>query len=245
MKKLLKIAVLMAGILVTTSCSAGAESVNTAKVKQAFMARFPNQQVKSVAATPISGVYEIVLGDRQIVYSDAKVDYLFVEANLLDVKKHKSLTEARMEAISKVDWNTLPLDLALKEVRGNGTRKLVVFSDPDCPFCHQLEKESLSQLDNVTIYTFLYPLAQLHPDAMHKSKQIWCSDNRVASWTGWMREGKTLTGNDSCDTAALDKIQALGEQLGVTGTPTMVFTSGRLAPGALPKEQLETYLGEK
>lgn len=243
--KLIRTALVLAALLSTAACSADAETVPAAKVKQAFQAHFPNSQVVSVNKTPVAGIYEVVMAGRQIVYTDAKADYVFVDANLLDVKKHKSLTDERMEALSTVDWNSLPFDIALKEVRGNGSRKLAVFSDPDCPYCHQLEKESLSQLDNVTIYTFLYPLTQLHPDALHKAKEIWCSSDKLGSWTGWMREGKALPANDQCDTAALERIQQLGEKLQINGTPAMVFPNGRLVAGAMPKEQVEALLGQK
>lgn len=245
MKKLLKTALLLAGLASMVACSANADSVDVSKVKKAFEAHFPKMKVESVTTTPLKGIYEIVLPGRQIFYADAKVDYLFMEANLVDVKAHKSLTEARMESLSKVDWKTLPLDLAIKEVRGTGARQLAVFSDPDCPYCKMLEKDSLAKLDNVTIHTFLYPLAQLHPDAMRKSKQIWCSSNKVETWTGWMRDGKALTGSESCDTTALEKIQALGDRFGINGTPAIMFQNGHMVAGAIPKEQIEAQLGAK
>lgn len=246
MNKLLKTALLLVGLVPLAACSANADSASdTAKVKKAFETHFPNRKVESVTATPIKGVYEVVLPGRQVLYTDAKADYLFMDANLVDVKARKSLTEARLESLSKVDWNTLPLNLAVKEVRGSGARQVAVFSDPDCPYCKQLEKESLAKLDNVTIHTFLYPLTSLHPDAMRKSKQIWCSADKVEAWTGWMRDGKALTGAESCDTKALDQIQALGEKYGINGTPALVFQSGQMVAGAIPKEQIEALLGKK
>ena len=138
------------------ACAAGTAD-NTDSVRQAFEKKFPQRQVQAVRATPVTGIYEIVLPDRQVVYADAKVKHLFV-GDLIDVDARQSLTEARVAELSKVDWKNLPLDLAFKEVRGNGSRKLAVFSDPDCPFCKRLERDSLKGVTNVTIYTFLYPL---------------------------------------------------------------------------------------
>ena len=120
----------------------------------------------------------------------------------------------------------------------------MVFSDPDCPFCKKLERESLSQLDNVTVYTFLYPLAQLHPDAPRKSRQIWCSGDRTASWLGFMRQGKALSGNDKCATP-LAEVAALGERLGISGTPALVFPNGELVAGAIPLAEIERHLAAK
>ncbi|WP_028499182.1 DsbC family protein [Microvirgula aerodenitrificans] len=217
---------------------------NTAAVKKSFEQKFPQREVQSVSASPVKGVYEVVLAGRQIVYTDAKVTHLFV-GDLIDVQNKKSLTEERMAALSKVNWADLPLELAIKDVRGDGSRKLAVFSDPDCPFCKRLERDSLPGLNNVTIYTFLLPLTELHPDAMNKSKKIWCSKDRLASWTGVMRDGKALTGDGNCDTAALDRIQALGKKLGVTGTPALVFGNGQLVAGAIPRDDIDKLLSSK
>ncbi|KZE33884.1 thiol:disulfide interchange protein DsbC [Crenobacter luteus] len=250
MNKRLLTAAFIAAFVPLTACSAGSPSdarpasPSPDAVKKAFAARFPNRPVQSVSATPLPGIYEVVLPGRQIMYTDAKVNYLFLDANLIDVQKRESLTEARMEALSRVDWKSLPLADAVKEVRGNGARKLVVFSDPDCPFCKKLERETIARLDNVTVYTFLYPIAQLHPDAERKSRQIWCSADRAAAWTGLMRDGRPLSGRDDCATP-LARLQKLGDSLGVNGTPALVFASGRLVAGAQPLEQVERWLAEK
>ncbi len=224
------------------ACAAQAGD-DTGAVKKAFADKFPQREVASVSATPVKGVYEIVLKDRQIVYTDSKVDHMFV-GDLVDVKARKSLTEERMNQISRIDWKDLPLELAIKDVRGNGARKLVVFSDPDCPFCKKLEKEGLAGLDNVTIYTFLFPITQLHPDAMSKSEKIWCSKDRLASWHGQMLKGTAPAGAGGCDTP-LARLQELGQKLGVTGTPALVFPNGQLVPGAIGKADIEKLLSAR
>jgi len=246
MKTLLRSLVLSLGFVPLVACSAPAAETSAAKpaeVKKAFEARFPNRPVQSVASTPVTGIYEVVVQGKQIVYTDAKADYLFV-GDLIDTQKRESLTEKKMAELNKVAFSSLPLNDAFKEVRGNGARKLAVFSDPDCPFCHKLEKESLSQLDNVTIYTFLFPLTSLHPDAMHKSKVVWCSKDRTAAWTGWMREGKKLSGAADCATP-IDRNLALGEKLGINGTPALIFANGQMVPGAIDKDEIEKLLNAK
>ncbi|HJV06707.1 DsbC family protein [Paludibacterium denitrificans] len=229
-------------LLSMAACTANAET-NISDVKKAFQARFPNRQVDSVRTTPVKGLFEVVVKGKQIVYVDEKVDYVLV-GDLVDAVKKESLTEKRTAELNTLKWDSLPLQYAFKEVRGNGARKMAVFTDPDCPFCRQLERESLPGVTNVTIYTFLFPLSELHPDAMHKAKQIWCSKDRAATWTAYMRDGKPLTGRDNCNTP-LDKIQALGKQLGITGTPALVFANGRVVPGAIEQEQIEQLLNAK
>jgi len=231
-------------LLSLSACNANATPSSNEQVKKAFTTRFPTREVLSVSETPVKGVYEVVVKGKQIVYTDAEAKYLFV-GDLIDTVAKTSLTEKKMTELNRVSFNKLPLQYAIKEVRGNGARKLAVFTDPDCPYCKQLERESLPDITNVTIYTFLYPLAQLHPDAPRKARQIWCSKDRLATWTAFMRDGQELTGTDKCDTSALDKIEAIGDELGITGTPGLIFGNGRLVPGAIAKDDIEKLLDAK
>ena len=229
-------------MITLVACSQTAKSSNYADVKKAFEGRFPGKPIQMVSATPVKGIYEVIVDNKQVVYTNSDASYLFI-GDLIDVLKKESLTEKRMAGLQKVDFKSLPFEYALKDVRNKGERKLVVFSDPDCRFCEKLEREGLRHLDNITIYTFLYPLSQLHPDAMRKSKQIWCSQNKVADWSGFMRNGKPLTGPDNCNTP-LEKIKQLGEQLGITGAPALIFPSGKIVAGAIGSKAIEQLLNE-
>jgi thiol:disulfide interchange protein DsbC len=148
-----------------------------------------------------------------------------------------------MEELTKIDFSTLPLDQAIKVVKGNGNRKIAVFSDPDCPYCKRLEKDELSKIDNVTIYTFLYPLEQLHPDAGRKARAIWCAPDRNKAWENWILNGQLPNGATECETP-LDKVAALGRKLGVNSTPTIFLPNGKRVQGALPAEELEKAIAE-
>lgn len=191
-------------------------------------------QIKGIAKTPVPGLYEVNLG-TQVIYSNASGDYVLL-GDLVDTRTRANLTQARLAELNKVDFASLPLGDAVKVVKGNGKRKIAVFSDPNCPYCRKLE-QSLKSIDNVTVYTFLYPV--LTPDSTVKSKAVWCSADRGKAWEAWMIERKSPGGAGNCDTTAIDKNLALGQKLGVTGTPTIILADGRRLPGALPTEQLE------
>lgn len=243
MKKML-FCLTLAGVLpALLSCSANAGDGNTTMVKKAFEQRFTDRKVLAVRTTPVKGIYEVDVQGNQVVYVDPKVDYVFV-GDLVDVKSGQSLTEARRSELNRVAWNTLPLADAIKEVRGNGERKLAVFTDPDCPYCKRLERDSLAGVSNVTIYTFLFPLAQLHPDAVRKSQQIWCARNPVQAWNDWVLKEQQPAGKGDCATP-IKRNLALGAKLGINATPTLIFGNGRMVAGALPPEQLEQALNEK
>ena len=229
--------------LVTTAalygCSQGGSSGG--KTPDQIKAELPKEipgltKVDAVNKSPVAGIYEVVVG-RKIFYVTNDGKYLFF-GNIIDPTTKKSLTEQRTQELSKVDWKNLPLDLAIKEVNGTGKRKIVVFSDPECPYCQMFEKQVASQLPDTTIYTFLFPLP-MHPNAKPDSIKIWCSKDRSKAWTGWMRNKTPLPTDSSCDTSGLDKIYKIGtDVVQVEGTPTIILENGQILPGMLPTDQL-------
>lgn len=195
-------------------------------------------QPDSIRKTPF-GLYEVVVGG-DIFYVDAKVDYL-VMGRVFDTRNREDITQKRKDEILKVDFKSLPLDRAVKMVRGDGSRQLVVFADPNCGYCKALER-TFQDMKNVTVYTFLYPI--LSKDSMEKSKNIWCAKDRSKAWTDLMINNKQPAAAD-CDTSALQANLELGQKLSVSGTPTVIAPSGQRAPGAVPIEHLEAMLANK
>src|SRR6516164_7643226 len=170
MHKRIRIAALaLAVATLGLGCTAQADQT-TDKLKSTLQARLSEATIKSVSKSPIAGLYEVNLGS-QIIYSDATGDYLIL-GDMVDAKSRKNLTEARLSETNRIDFASLPFANAVKVVKGNGSRKIAVFSDPNCPYCKQLES-TLKSMDNITVYTFLYPV--LSPDSTTKSKSIWCS----------------------------------------------------------------------
>ncbi|HLD08525.1 MAG TPA: DsbC family protein [Methylophilaceae bacterium] len=210
---------------------------NEASLRKAIEASYPKMRIESITKTNYAGLYEVFLGG-QIVYTDDKFSFLIAEGRLIEPKTKRDITGERMDELTKVDFATLPFDQAIKIVKGNGSRKLAVFSDPDCPYCKRLEQNELVNITDVTIYTFLYPLEQLHPDAKNKSKAIWCAPDRAKAWTDWAMNGRLPEGVASCDTP-LDKVADLGGKLGITSTPTLIFASGKRILGAHPAKEIE------
>lgn len=226
---------LIAAALLTTNVLA-----DEASLRKSIEAAYPKLKVQSVTKTPYSGLYEVFL-DGQIIYTDDKFSFLIVEGKIIDPVSKRNLTGERLDDLNKVDFSALPLDQAIKVVKGNGSRKLVVFSDPDCPFCKRLEQRELVNITDVTIYTFLFPLEQLHPDAANKSKAIWCSADRAKAWTDWVINNQLPKSATTCDTP-IEKIASLGRKLGVSSTPTLIFSDGKRMLGAYPAKEIEQAL---
>ena len=192
-----------------------------------------NTKIKSVAASPIPGVYEVLVGN-EVFYTDAASKYL-IQGEIIEIATGKNITEQRQSDLNRIKWADLSQANALKVVRGNGSRQLAVFSDPNCGYCKRLEK-SMQQLDNVTIYTYLIPI--LSPDSAQKSKQMWCSSDPQKAYIDWMINGITPSGKADC-TTPLDKNMAFAKTYGITGTPTLFFTDGSRFPGAVQIMDIE------
>lgn len=224
--------------LACVALSAVAETPQEAAVKKLVEPRLGDgAKVQSVVKTPYSGLFEVRVGN-DILYTDAKAQYLFV-GRVIDTKTFQDYTKDRIDEISKIKFSDLPLESALKTVKGNGARKIAVFEDPNCGYCKRF-RNTLQDVDNVTVYTFMYNI--LSPDSAVKSKNVWCSADRAKAWDDWMLNGKQpATAAESCTTPN-DKIFALGQQMKITGTPTIFFADGSRIPGAVDAKALEAKL---
>ena len=196
--------------------------------------------VTSVSKSRLDGVYEVVLNGREIGYTD-RTGSLYLVGPMIDLKTKANLSAQRLEDLRRVDFVKLPFEKAIVKVKGSGARKIAVFSDPDCPFCKQLEPE-LEKITDVTIYTFLYPIASLHPDAMRKATMVWCAGDRAGAWDDLMLRGKLPdVASVGCATPIFEIVD-LAQKLGIDGTPGIVFSDGRLVPGAIRADDIELRL---
>jgi thiol:disulfide interchange protein DsbC len=229
----------LTGILLATLLS-GSVLADEASLLNAIEAAYPKVHVESVTKTPYAGLYEVFL-DGQIIYTDEKFNFLIAEGRMIEPKSRRDITSERLAELTKVDFSTLPLDQAIKVVKGNGSRKVAVFSDPDCPYCKKLEQNELANITDVTVYTFLYPLTQLHPDAANKARAIWCAPDRSKAREEWILKGQLPKSDATCDTP-IEKVASLAGKFGVSSTPTLIFADGKRMLGAYPGKEIEKAL---
>src|SRR5699024_1560588 len=144
----------------------------------------------------------------------------------------------RVQKLSEVPFETLPLELAIKQVRGDGSRKLAIFEDPNCLYCKKLH-ETLKEFDDVTIYSFLFPV--LSEDSVTKARDVWCSSDSAQVWHDWMLDDKTPA-TEQCDDNPVEEVLALGRELNVRGTPAILFEDGKRVDGAVPSDHIQARL---
>ena len=230
---------LATGEVTSAAAAPQATAAKLAEVTQTLETRFKGAPIKGLRSSVFPNMFEAMVGD-DLIYFDEKLTY-FLVGNLIDAATMTNKTEERTAELNAIDVKQLPLNDAIKFVRGKGERVMSVFTDVDCPFCTRLE-QTLQTVDNVTIYNFMYPIDSLHPQAAQKQKVIWCAKDRAAAWQNAALRGTHVANGDASCANPVDATKALGQKLGVRATPSFFLADGRMIAGAIPKEQLEARL---
>jgi thiol:disulfide interchange protein DsbC len=224
------------GLAASLAMSAHAQ-VDVEKLKADLKAKMPDLPIDSVRKVPYGPLVEVVVGGSEIVYTDEKASFL-IGGPLLDLKTKENVTEARLRQVTAIKFEQLPLDDAIKIVRGNGSRKVAIFEDPNCTYCKRFERD-LQGVTDITVYVFLYPI--LAADSAEKSKRVWCAPDKGKAWLDTMLRETVPAGDASC-TTPIDKNLALGQSKRITGTPTIIFENGERTPGAMQIGEFEKRL---
>lgn len=237
MKRILS-AVLAAALFVTMSTARAGE----AEIRRAIEPKLGGIKIDGIQPAPLPGLYEVRFRTQegvQIWYTDPNGNYL-IEGNLYDAKSTRNLTEERIRKLSAIDFETLPLDLAVRVQRGSGRRVMAVFADPYCPACLQFERE-LAQVDDITLYVFMFPV--IRPEHADQSRAVWCSADRAKAWLELAQRHKRPVASATCRNP-VDQILDLGRTLNVRATPTIYFANGERISGVLPADRLRAMLDE-
>lgn len=219
----------------------GSVFAQEALIRKNLVERLPKlPKIDEVQRSPIAGLYEVRYGGTEILYTDEKGDYVFVNGSMVDTKTRNDLTAARIDKLLAIDFEQLPIQDAMVIKQGSGARRMAVFVDPNCGYCKRFERD-LAGVKDVTIYTFLIPI--LGPDSNVKARDIWCSKQSSQVWREWMLKGVTPPkAMGACDATALDRNLEFAHAQRITGTPSVFFTDGTRKPGAIPPEAIEKLL---
>lgn len=218
---------LMLTAMVSTLSFASVDSV-----KYKLSQNYPKIKIENLKSTEMKTVYSGTM-DNQVVYVDEDAEHLFF-GSMIRLKDQKNLTKDLVVSQNTIDFKKLPLQDAIKTVKGTGKRQLAVFSDPNCPYCKTLEG-NLSELNDVTIYTFMYPIKA---QSIEPSKKVWCSNNKEYAWKNLIQKSIQPTANSSCS-HPIERNLILGRNLGLQGTPVIIFSNGFKVTGAYPATEIE------
>ena len=217
----------------------GAMAQQEGTIKKNLAERVPQMKIDEVTKSAMPGLWEVRFNGTDIMYTDGEGSFL-IQGTLFDVKQKRDLTQERIDKLTAIEFDSLPMKDAFTIVRGNGKRKLAVFEDPNCGYCKRFERD-LQRVDNVTIHMFLYPI--LGGDSPEKSRNIWCAKDKGKAWQDLMvRDQQAPVA--SCDVNAISRNIEFGKKYKITGTPTLIFADGSRVPGAINAQQVEKFLAD-
>ena len=230
--------IMLSSLLATTAYAGNVDS----KIEQQIRKQLAQMPITAIHTAPIPGLYELQVG-KQIIYSDRSGRYIMPNAHIIDMVTRKDLTDRRLQDLNRINWSELPLDKAIVSGDLHSNLKLAIFTDPECPYCKGLEK-MLVNLKGVKVYTFLYPLDQLHPHARAKAEAVWCSKDQHTMLNKVMLEG-FIPEKASCKTP-LKEIEKLAHKFNIYGTPALIAGDGRMMSGAPQRlDMLKKWLENK
>jgi thiol:disulfide interchange protein DsbC len=226
------------------ACTATAVQANEQAIRRGIAAMLGAEvKVEGITKTGILGLYEVRVATEEgtrIVYADEAASYFFI-GNIIEAKTETDITEGRLRRLNAIRVADLPLAQAFKLVRGKGTRQLVYFSDPRCPYCRRLDQE-LAKVDDLTVHVFLIPI--IAPDSAAVSKAVWCAPDRGKAWLDLMlKEIEPPAPKANCETP-IEKNLALSRKYRINGTPTLVFADGQRVAGLMSAGRLAKMLDE-
>jgi len=203
----------------------------------------PNVEILNVKMAPAKGLWEVdfkLKGKKGITYIDFSKQYI-IAGEIIQIKTKQSLTRKRYIELTKVDFSSIPLDGSLVMGSRDAKNKIIVFDDPECPFCAKLHEQLtkvIKERKDIAFYIKLFPL-KIHKDAYRKAKSIQCQNSIELLERAFKKEPVP---DPECKTDQIDKNIKLAERLGITGTPTIIFSDGRVISGALRAEDIIKYI---
>jgi thiol:disulfide interchange protein DsbC len=198
----------------------------------------PGLTAEDVRPSVVEGLYEVAIGS-QIVYVTGDSRYL-IKGDIVDLETNQSLTEARRSGLRLSEVEHLSDEQMVVFGPEDAAHTITVFTDIDCTYCRKLHRE-IDQINarNIRVRYVFYPRFGPGSESWAKADAVWCSQDRQSALTR-AKSGEEVTA-DKCPTPVAEHY-ALGNKIGVRGTPAILMEDGELLPGYVPAAELAAYL---
>lgn len=230
------VSLLLAGPVIA---EAVADAEELEHVRATITAMFPEINSEDIVPSPVDGLYAISKGTI-VAYISGDGRYL-MQGDIIDLHTQRNVTEdsrteSRKLIMDKVEAGSY-ITFSPKKV----DYSVVVFTDIDCTYCRRLHRQIQEYMDKgIEVRYLLYPRNGPRTDSWKKAADVWCADDRNSALTAAKLDQKFAT--HSCNSDVITEIFALGQDIGLRGTPAIVFADGTLVAGYLPADQLRKSL---
>ena len=212
----------------------------TDAIQKKLQKRFVGAKSIVVKKSPIKSLYEVTIGSK-IFYVGENGTFL-IAGHMWNMETNKNLTlgglkKARAGILKNMkDENMIVFSPGAGKVK----HTITVFTDIDCPYCRLMHSKIQGYLKRgIKVRYMLFPRAAKTAATYSKAVSVWCSADRVAAFTN-AKAGQSVAGK-KCE-HQVDKHVASGKDLGVTGTPAIFFSNGRVVPGYVEPGRLHKML---
>lgn len=235
-----KIAGLTACALAILCTSVGAQDL--VQLKKSLSENLQgNTTIEEVSKTEIPGIYEVRVNDVEFFYTNESGRFLLT-GKLIDMKSKRNLTDEKIDKITAIKFRDLPASDSITYTRGDGSRKVAIFADPNCGYCKRFETELL-KVDNITVSVYVLPI--LGVDSTAKAKAVWCAPEKNKVWLEYMTKEKAIPmTTPACDTEAITRNLSFARRHAIRGTPAVYFQNDRKVGGYIDAKQVEAILAE-
>ena len=204
--------------------------------------------VLNINLSDVPGLWETTLvkdGKTFTVMVDFSKEYV-IQGRVFHIVPAAGAKKAPQSKPKVIDVSKIPLDDALLIGKADAPRKIIVFDDPECPFCARLQPEMqavVKKHPEVAFLIKLFPLVKIHPNAYENARSIVCA--KSLSMLEDSLSGKPVP-PPVCDTDQVKNNLELGRSLGMISTPTLIMPDGRVLPGIQTADNIFRLLnGEK
>lgn len=235
-----KVFVAALAMLLSATAMAEVDKAIEEKIRNSLHVLLPGLVPDEIRETPLDNIYELTFGPR-LAYITGDGRFL-MQGKIIDLEQRAEITEQRLSELKQSAVDKIGEDQMIVYGPKDADHTVTVFTDIDCGFCRRLHSEMASYNDaGIRIRYLFYPRAGIGSESYEKAVSVWCADDRKVAMNA-AKAGKEIEAK-TCDNP-VKAHHALGQAMGIQGTPALMLEGGEMVPGYVPADKLRQALDE-
>lgn len=223
------------------AASSFAVDVNLEKARKNIVKQFDGVDPKNITISPVPGLYQVSMPPR-FFYASEDGRYI-VDGDLIDITTKQNISKGERNSSIATAVNDMGENSMIIFGKNNLKHTITVFTDIDCGYCRKLHSEVKKYNQaGIRIRYMAYPRAGIRSSAFKKAEAVWCSEDKNKAMTD-SKNGVSIKVTKCRNPVA--EHYALGNMIGIRGTPAIILDDGEVIPGYIPATRLSAILNEK